>query len=91
MAHGVGIHVHVPPAKEIYRELKEKWEGWLSGQDKSFEPHYTVQNKVERDVAARTLKEVERQGEMKGVVDGLSLWRYDRGYWKHEREFMFGV
>ena len=91
MAHGVGIHVHVPPAKEIYRELKEKWEGWLSRQDKSFEPHYTVQNKVERDVAARTLKEVERQGEMKGVVDGLSLWRYDRGYWKHEREFMFGV
>ena len=90
MGHGVGIHAHVPPAKEIYGELKGKWEGWLSRQDKSFAPHYTVQNKVERDVALETLKEVERLGEMKGVVDGLTLWRYDRGYWKHERDFMFG-
>ena len=91
MVHGVGIHVHVPPAKEIYRELKEKWEGWLSRQDKSFNPHYTVQNKVERDVAVRTLKEVEKLGDMKGMVDGLTLWRYNAGYWKRERDFMFGV
>lgn len=91
MTHGVGIHVELPPAKEIYRDLKERWEGWLSRQDKSFKPHYTVQNKVERDVAVRTSKEVESLGELKGVVDGLTLWRYDRGYWKHEREFMFGV
>ena len=90
MAHGVGIHAHVPPAKDIYRKLKEKWEGWLSRQDKSFEPHYTVQNKVEKNVAMETLKEVERLGEIKGVVDGLTLWRYDRGYWKLERDFMFG-
>ena len=91
MLHGVGIHVHVPPAKEIHRELKGKWEGWLSRQDKSFEPHYTIQNKVERDVAVRTLKEVERLRDMRGVVDGLTLWRYDKGYWKHERDFMFGI
>lgn len=91
MGHGVGIYAYVPPAKDIYKELREKWEGWLSRQDKSFEPHYTVQNKVERDVAVETLKEVERLGEMKGVVDGLTLWRYDRGYWKRERDFMFGV
>ena len=91
MAHGVGLHVDVPPAREVYKQLKEKWEGWLSRQDKSFEPHYTVQNKVERVVAMRTLNEIERLGEMKGVVHGLTLWRYARGYWKHEREFMFGI
>ena len=90
MAHGVGIHAHAPPAKDIYKKLKEKWAGWLSRQDKSFKPHYTVQNKVEKNVAMDTLKEVERLGEMKGVVDGLTLWRYDRGYWKRERDFMFG-
>lgn len=91
MSNGVGIHADVPPGKDIYRGLNEKWEGWLSRQDKSFKPHYTVQNKVERDVAAKTLKEVERLGEMKGVVDGLTLWRYDKGYWKRERDFMFGL
>jgi len=50
-----------------------------------------VQNKVEKDVAERTLQEVRGtlRGE-EGVVGGLVLYRYDRGFWRDEREFEFG-
>ena len=89
MGHGVGIHAYAPPAEGIYKELKVSWERWLSKQDQSFKPHYTVQNKVEKNVAIETLTEVEKIGTMKGLVDGLTLWRYEKGYWKHEREFLF--
>ncbi len=50
-----------------------------------------MQNKVEKDVAERTLQEVRGtlRGE-EGVVGGLVLYRYDRGFWRDEREFEFG-
>ena len=91
MAHGVGIHVHAPPATIIYEELREKWRPWLSAQDKTFRAHYTVQNKVDQDVALKTLQEVETQldKDEKGLVDGLTLWRYRKGYWDHVRDFIF--
>ena len=62
-----GGYVHVPPAKEIYRELRKKWGGCFSRQDKSFEPDHIVQKKVEEDMAVRTIKEAERLGDIKDV------------------------
>jgi len=91
LGHGVAIHVHAPEAGEIHERLREKWAGFLSKQDQSFRAHYTVQNKVEKDNAERTLQEVRGtfRGE-EGGLGGLVLYRYDRGFWRDEREFEFG-
>lgn len=90
LGHGVAIDVNSPPARGIYNGLKEKWEDFLSKQDKSFKAHYTIQNKVEDGVPQRTLEELQKNFEgSQGQVDGLSLYRYDRGHWRHMRDFMF--
>ena len=90
LSHGVAIDANVPLAREIYNGLKEKWGGFLSKQDKSFKAHYTIQNKVEAGVPQRTLDELQKNFEgSQGQVDGLSLYRYDRGYWRHTKDFMF--
>ena len=90
LGHGVAIDAHVPPARGIFNELKGKWDGFLSKQDKSFKAHYTIQNKVEDGVPERTLEGLQKTfGGSRGQVDGLSLYRYDRGYWRHTKDFMF--
>ncbi len=83
--------MHAPEAGEIFERLREKWAGFLSKQDQSFRAHYTVQNKVEKEVAERTLQEVRGTfvGE-DGVVGGLVLYRYDKGFWRDARDFEFG-
>ena len=86
----MAMDANAPPARGIYNDLKEKWEDFLSKQDKSFKAHYTVQNKVEEGVPQRTLEELQKNFEgSRGQVDGLSLYRYDRGYWRHTKDFMF--
>lgn len=90
MAHGVSLGVHATESRNIYTEFRGKWETFLSKQDKSFKPHYTVQNKAEKGVPEKTLEAIQNEWEgSKGVVDGLTLWRYDRGYWRHKRDFIF--
>ena len=90
LGHGVAIDANVPPARGIYNELKDRWESFLSKQDKSFKAHYTIQNKVEDGVPQKTLEELQKTFEgSRGQVDGLSLYRYDRGYWGHTKDFMF--
>lgn len=91
MAHGVGLDVQAPESRKIYTELEEKWNEFLSNQDKSFKPHYTVQNKVPRRVSEKAWEDIKREWEgSQGEVDGLTLWRYDKGYWRHRRDFIFG-
>ena len=86
----MGIEAVVPEAKVICEELRGRWEGFLSKQDRGFRAHYTVQNKVdEEEVIERTLEEVKAFEGSTGTVDGLSLYRYDKGYWRHERDFWF--
>lgn len=90
LGHGVAIDANAPPASGIYNGLREKWDGFLSQQDKSFKAHYTIQNKVEDGVPQRTLEELRKSFEgSRGRVDGLSLYRYDKGHWRHTKDFMF--
>lgn len=79
MGHGVGISAEVSGAHRIYGDLKKEWKSWLSEQDRSFHLHYTIQNKVEKDVARRALQEIENAASdpkftHTGNVDGLTLW-----------------
>jgi hypothetical protein len=48
-------------------------------------------NKVDDEVAvSRAFGEVvgEFQGDF-GTAEGLALWRYDRGFWRADRRFLF--
>ena len=97
MARGVGITV--PPAKggdqarAVFVELQRMWHPWLSRQDRgaSFRPHYTIMNKVDDQAAVDSaMHEVKTEFPgSEGRVNGLSLFRYDRGWWRGEREFLF--
>ena len=90
LSHGVSINVMAPKAENIHKEFKSKWQGFLSKQDGGFKAHYTIQNKVEKGVSEKTLKKVEREFEgSEGWGEGLTLWRYDRGFWRHEEDYMF--
>lgn len=89
--HGVALGVRVEPAKQIFQHLKREWASFLSKQDQSFKAHYTIQNKVDDPkIPRQTLEEV--RGEFpgsQGMVEGLSLYLYDRGYWTLKRSFDF--
>lgn len=97
-----GFAIAVPKAKggekaqSVHAALQGPWkqEGWLSEQDGGgFRVHYTVMNKVddEEEVAA-AMEEVKAsfKGD-KGRVEGLGLWRYERGYWRWVRGFELGT
>jgi len=86
----VGIGVVAPPSKVIYGGLRNRWVDFLSQQDKSFRPHYTIQNKAEPVEAQKAFEKVKKAFPgSRGWVDGSTLWRYDKGYWRHVRDSRF--
>lgn len=94
LRHGIGINVGKggKESKAVYEELRKGWRGFLSKQDDGgFRAHYTVMNKVDDEaVVEAALEEIQRTWDGdEGVVEGLALWRYDRGYWRLEKEFKF--
>ncbi|KAK6438009.1 hypothetical protein LTR95_005797 [Oleoguttula sp. CCFEE 5521] len=99
MKHGFAISVPKSEggaaAQNVHAELQRKWadDGFLSEQDQGgCRVHYTIMNKVDDDAeVAKAFEEVSKgwKGDW-GVVEGLSLWRYERGWWKFQRKFEFG-
>jgi hypothetical protein len=78
----------------VHRELQRRWgaEGFLSEQDAGgCRLHYTIMNKVDdEDEVEKAFREVVGSfGGDEGVAEGLALWRYDRGFWRAERTFLF--
>ncbi|KAI4249992.1 MAG: hypothetical protein LQ352_005451 [Teloschistes flavicans] len=91
LSHGVGIEAQAPPARTIFQTLKEQWKGFLSKQDQSFRPYYTIQNKVDdKEIVRKTFEQVQREfGGSTGTIAGLVLYLYDRGFWKMEQIYPF--
>ena len=80
---GVALRVRTGRAEVVYQHLRDQWYKFLSNQDKTFRPHYTVQDKVDKDTAEATFEELRHKFlGSRGVVEGLSLHRYDKGYWR---------
>lgn len=81
-------HIHL-----VFAQLRSRWLPWLSAQDRdhAFRPHYTVQNKVnDPAVVDRCFREIDTTFPgSTGQARGLSLYLYDRGWWKWEDEFLF--
>ncbi|OQO13464.1 hypothetical protein B0A48_01692 [Cryoendolithus antarcticus] len=98
MKHGFAISVPKAEggaaAQAVHAELQQKWadDGFLSEQDRGgCRVHYTIMNKVDEEAdVAKAFEEVsdEWKGDW-GTVEGLSLWRYERGWWKLQRKFEF--
>ncbi|GAA5835013.1 hypothetical protein JCM9279_007173 [Rhodotorula babjevae] len=91
VAPGVGTE----EGADVHAQLRAEWEPFLSKQDaKGFKAHWTVQNKVnDEDKVMAAFDEVRdwaKDEGAQGEANGLVLWRYDRGYWRFEREFLFG-
>ena len=87
---GVAVRVRSKRATSIYQHLRDQWHGFLSGQDKTFTPHYTIQNKVDKNTAEATLQELRHKFPgSSGIVEGLTLHTYDKGYWSHYRSWSF--
>ena len=87
---GVVLHVQSKRATSIYNHLRDQWLRFLSRQDRIFKPHYLVQNKVDKATAETTLEALRRKFlGSSGVVEGLSLHRHDRGFWRPYRSWSF--
>jgi len=95
-----GIAISVPKnqggdlAQKLHGALQEAWkgEGWLSEQDAGgMRAHYTIMNKVDDEgQVADALNEVSESWKPdRGTVEGVALWKYERGYWKWEQAFKF--
>ncbi|GAA5921473.1 hypothetical protein JCM3775_003065 [Rhodotorula graminis] len=90
VAPGVGTE----EGASVHAQLRERWEPFLSKQDaKGFKAHWTVQNKVDDEdkvlAAFDEVRDWAKDEGAEGQANGLVLWRYDRGYWRFEREFLF--
>ncbi|KAF2760354.1 hypothetical protein EJ05DRAFT_474242 [Pseudovirgaria hyperparasitica] len=94
LSHGIAIGVSDggPESKRIHAELRDRWYDVLSNQDRGgFRAHYTIMNKVDDEQAVRQAWD-ELSGAFKGsdgVVEGLALWRYEKGWWKDREVFRF--
>ncbi|KAK7906598.1 hypothetical protein PG985_016335 [Apiospora marii] len=78
---------------------EEKTHGVLSVQDvrRGWKAHYTIMNKEDDPARVEECFNELRggvndhlgPGQAKGTVLGLRLWRYDRGWWRQEEDFLF--
>ncbi|KAK8071499.1 hypothetical protein PG997_011702 [Apiospora hydei] len=81
-------------AEEYGKQHGAKTHGVLSAQDarRDWRAHYTIMNKEEDAAKVEECFEELRGGleQTRGIVLGLRLWRYDRGWWRQEEDFLFG-
>ncbi|KAL8792204.1 MAG: hypothetical protein Q9195_005226 [Heterodermia aff. obscurata] len=96
-AHGVALDASNEDAHRLWTAFERKWgpagADFLSKQDRQFKAHYTVQNKVEKEVADQTWEEVRDRFESdQGEAIGFTLYKYMKsGHWRFQRTFKFAV
>lgn len=92
LGRGVAFDVECPPLARLRAPLLDA--GWaVTGQDaqRRWRPHITVQNKVDPEVARRTLAELAEPFIERPIrFTGLTLWEYLGGPWGLVGEFPFG-
>lgn len=98
LKYGFGTHISHSrggrQAEDIHRYLQDAWkpEGWLSTQDSGgSRVHYTIMNKGDSEEEVQNAWErfTAEWSEDEGIVEGLGLWKYDKGHWQFYRRFNF--
>lgn len=90
---GVAASVESEELVRLRAQLAARWRDWLKPQDRQkFQPHITVQNKVEPARARALYETLSRDSApTNGAGEGLQLWQYLGAPWKLEREFSFAA
>jgi 2'-5' RNA ligase len=91
LGRGVAFRIDSPALQDLRAALAEAWALWLIPQDRQpFQPHVTVQNKVEPGTAKalyeRLLADFTPQAM---TIEGLALWRYLGGPWEKLKDYRF--
>ena len=84
LGRGVAYVLESPEVTATRRQLQQRWEPWLTPQDRQrHAPHVTVQNKVPPERARALLAALEADFTPYDVpATGLALWRYLGGPWE---------
>ena len=92
LGRGVAITVECPPLLDLRRQLADRWQGWLTPQDRQrYQPHVTIQNKVDPAVARNLYEQLTATWQpLAGLGEGLLLWRYLGGPWAAVAMLSFG-
>ncbi len=83
IGHGTVFAISSDRLIELRARLAARWASMLTAQDRQkFQPHITIQNKVEA-AEARALLALLQAGFVRFDIraEGLSLWRYLGGPW----------
>lgn len=90
---GVAVKVASNELIDLHKALADIWTNWLTAQDRQkFQPHITVQNKVEPAEARKLYEQLERNWQPRaGTAPGLQLWHYLGSNWNLEAEFLFAA
>jgi 2'-5' RNA ligase len=91
LGRGAAIEVEAAELSRLRDELRNRWDEWLTAQDRQkFKPHITVQNKVAPEVARLLFDELSADWSPRdGAGVGIELWHYLNGPWKLAGEFAF--
>jgi len=91
LGRGVAYTVDAPALRELRAELAQRWEPWLSRQDRQrLSPHVTIQNKVEPERARALYDELNASFmPADAAIEGVMLWRYLGGPWEPVQYFLF--
>lgn len=88
---GVAYRIVSPDLDRLRGELSEHFHGLLSRQDSAgWQPHITIQNKVERRVADTLVRQLEAAFLPRPLgIRGLGLHRYLNGPWERVAVYPF--
>ena len=90
LGRGVALGVDCPGLADLHAELRHAWLDDLTPQDRQpLRPHVTVQNKVDPVVARATAEAIAALAPIRGVAEGLLLWRYLGGPWERIARYVF--
>lgn len=91
LGRGVAVNAEAAELIKIRGQLAAEFEPWLTPQDRQkFQPHITIQNKVEPAAAKELFELMTGKFEpFSGRVEGIGLWHYLGGPWELEGEFNF--
>lgn len=88
---GVAYSISSPALQEIRMKTKEYLASWLGPQDmQAWRPHITIQNKATKAQADDLYRKLSQDFSPHFIsLEGLDLWEYLTGPWKHARFVRF--
>ncbi len=91
LGRGVAMNITSVELVNLRTKLAAHWHHHLTPQDRQkFQPHITIQNKTDPQIARQLFQEISRTHQpFDGVVIGLNLWTYLGGPWRLEKSFLF--